>query len=311
MGGLGIDNPDDSITIANGEVRAARSLRDDLLAVLFPRGENLPSEMLQSAVRLKIRALVQGIEHQLTGQDGPSQSWDMLAAAGLLREKSLIEFALARLAEDRIKANLDLPGASQTLTQFPITLLGHENARIAAMARQLLHAGQLAGSGDRQLYRRLPSNDLHLLCWRIVAALQEDAGTETERFSTEATALLAAHDGETDPDFIARKLVFFLGPEHHAALVDPRKSGLHLYVAAMAQDYGLQADLLYRLIDGESSAALLLLIKGQRVPIENLPNLLVALRGGQNGSSELADAYGAIDPVEARAAVAAWAEETE
>ncbi|MFM2410483.1 MAG: hypothetical protein RL481_1311 [Pseudomonadota bacterium] len=306
---MGVDNPQDSAAHADADVRAAEALRDDLLAVLFPRCGALPSEYVQSAVRLKIQMVVQGIERQLTNRDGPPQSWDALSASGLLREPSLVEFALARLAEEKLKFNLEAGGATQALSQLPVLLLGHENPRIAVMARQLLSADRSTASMG-ELYRRLPNSDLHLLCWRVVAAVHDVEGCDVDAVTSKATELLAGHNGDSDPVQLARKLVFFLGPDHRATLIDPRKAGLHLFIAAMAQEYRLESDLLYRLIAGDSPFALLLLLRGQGLPVEQLPSLLVALRGGHDSSPDIADAYTNIDPIEARAAISAWVEQS-
>ncbi len=299
----------DSIAIANADLRAAEALRDDLLAMLFPRGENLPSEFLQSATRVKLQALVQGIERRLTGNEGPPESWNALATSGLLREPSLVNFALARLAEGKLKSCLASGGAAQALVQLPVTLLNHDNPRIAAMAQQLLYAEQQMSSSDRDLFLCLPSADLHQLCWRVVAALSDPDRAVVQDLSTRAAELLAAHDSGKNASAIARKLVFFLGPEYRADLIDPRKAGIQLFIAALAQDYRLDSDFLFNIVGGESPAALLLLLKAQGLPVEQLPSLLVALRGDRDASPELADVYGNIDPVEARAAIAAWAED--
>jgi hypothetical protein len=144
----------------------------------------------------------------------------------------------------------------------------------------------------------------------VVAAVHDVEGCDVDAVTSKATELLAGHNGDSDPVQLARKLVFFLGPDHRATLIDPRKAGLHLFIAAMAQEYRLESDLLYRLIAGDSPFALLLLLRGQGLPVEQLPSLLVALRGGHDSSPDIADAYTNIDPIEARAAISAWVEQS-
>jgi hypothetical protein len=254
--------------------------------------------------------LVQGLERHLTVKSSPgAQSWDMLSAAGLLREKGLIDFALARVCEDNVRQAMQASGTAAALAQLPVKLLGHDNIRIAEMARMLLFSEQRTAGSDAHLFHRLPGEDLHLLCWRIVAALQENQLLDAHRLAESAKALLDAHSDGIDPAMIARKLVFFLTPDHRAQLVDPGKAGMHLFVAALAQDYGLNSDLLFRLIGGDSPAPLLLLLKGQGVAIEMLPYILIALRGAENADASpvLANAYALLDPVEARATIATWA----
>ena len=106
---LGIANPEDAVTLATGQVVATHALRDDLMAVLFPRGGELPSELLQSRVKLKLQALTSGIERALLPR-GPEQlqSWSLLSESGLLREPALIDFALSRIAEDKLLQNIKL-----------------------------------------------------------------------------------------------------------------------------------------------------------------------------------------------------------
>jgi hypothetical protein len=307
---LGIANPEDYLDIASSEVRAANALRDDLLAVLFPNGTALPTELLQTRVKLKLQALVSSIESAVEGADLHGRSWDLLASSGLLRESELIDFALARVAEDRLQKRLMTSGGVSMLAQLPTTLLAHDNAKIANMARTLLRAEQM-GLDDDQLFRRLDPAQLHLLCWRIVAALQDAVDVENPDLTLRAQALLQQHDGGTNPATIARKLVFFLGSEWRKDLLDPRKAGLHLFVACLSQEFGIASDPLLRLIVEGSVAPLLLLLKGCDVPIEHLPATLTALRGidGTEASPDVAQIYAALDVIDARAQIANWAEE--
>jgi hypothetical protein len=309
--GLGISNPDDYLDMANGQLRKANALRDDMLAVLFPYGEILPSELLQTKVKLKFLALVNGIEQLLLGKsDGSAKSWDLLVRSGLLREKALVHFALARIAEEKLRHNMQLADDVALLRQLPAQLLNHENGRLAEMAGTLLNADQRATHDDSQLYRQLSNEHLHLLCWRIVAVLQQlDIAPEHDIVSN-AHNLLARHDEMQNSAPSARKLVFFLGAEYRAQLNDPRKAGLALFIASIAQDYGLESDLITRLIAEASPIALLLMLKGKAVPAEQVIGIVSVLRGPQIDDAEydLLNIYGQLDPVDVRATVANWAE---
>jgi hypothetical protein len=310
---LDINNADDYLEAATSQVRAAFALRDDLLAVLFPRGETAPSELLQTQVKLKVLALVNSIERRLLGTaDSTTHSWDMLAKAGLLREVSLIQFALARIAEDQITRNIQAAGDAMILSQLPTRLLAHDNEHLAEMARKLINAEQRVRQSDAQLYHGLDSENLHLLAWRVVAALQQHS-RDKEKLVNKANALLSEHDGTQNPFAIARKLVFFLGSEHNKSLIDPRKAGLSLFVAALAQNYGLDSDLLLRLIGETSAGPLLLMLKGNGVAVEQLPAILSVLRGSAQAdtSPDLGSIYSMIDPINARATVAGWADSVE
>jgi hypothetical protein len=305
---LGNRGPQDYLEVASSEFRAADALRDDLLAVLFPRGAALPTELLQTRVKLKLRALVDGIERQLLGNDcTTTRSWEPLADAGLLRESALIEFALARIAEDSLKQNMQGAENVNALAQLPTILLSHSNDRLADMARKLLHAEQRAASGDN-LHSGLAGEHLHLLCWRVVAALQDAKVAENSDLLAAGQAVLAAHSDTANPAAIARKLVFFLGPDHRDALVDPRKAGLQLFVASLAQEYGLTSDLIFRLLGEGSMAVLLLMLRGIGANVEHVPAILMALLGERLGdaASTVQAEYASLDPVEARATIASW-----
>ena len=306
---LGIANPEDAVAMANGQVFATHALRDDLMAVLFPRGGSLPSELLQSRVKLKLQALTSGIERALLKAEPERlQSWNLLSESGLLRERALIDFALSRIAEDTLRHNIEAASNSSILDQLPVTLLGHDNDRLSEMARNLLHAEQMSASDDSHLFQRLDSETLHLLCWRVVAALLECKAAENEALSAAAQTVLIEHDNDLNPSAIARKLVFFLGQEYRQQLADPCKAGLHLFVASLDQDYGLGGDFLLRLIGGEHPAPLLLLLKGQSLSADDVAEILPVLRGnsGDTSSFHWGAVYDALDAVEARAAIASW-----
>lgn len=306
---MGIANPEDAVTLATSQVLATHALRDDLMAVLFPRGTALPSELLQSRVRLKLQALTSGIERALLPKGAKQlQSWNLLSESGLLREPALIDFALSRIAEDKLLHNIQLASGSSILGQLPVTLLGHDNHRLSEMARKLLHAEQISASDDSQLFQRLGSEALHLLCWRVVATLLESKAAEKEALTEAAQTLLSSHDADINPSTIARKLVFFLGQDYREEFADPRKSGLYLYAAALDQEYGLGCDFLLRLIGSEHVAPLLLLLKGQSLSADEVTEIIPALRGNSadNAVPDWQAVYAELNAVEARVAIASW-----
>jgi hypothetical protein len=304
---LGIANPEDILEIADGEVRAAAALRDDLLAALFPYGERPPSELLQTRVKLKLQALVTAIQVELGVQDAEGRSWDVLARSGLLREPALIDFALARMAEEQLQRQLSAIGHASPLAQLPVTLLAHENARIAEMAKKLLQAEQLA-SDERYLFKRMAPEQLHLLCWRIVAALQNQTPDEQPELLEKAKALLSAHSVEDDPAMVARKLAFFLGSDWQSQLADPGMAGLHLLMAMLSQTLLLPTDQLIRLIAEGGIEPALLIFKAASMTMDQAASTLSALRGSENGWNveQPGEAYNALDMVEVRAQIANW-----
>lgn len=306
---MGIANSEDAVALATGQVLATHALRDDLMAVLFPRGGALPSELLQSRVKLKLQAVTLGVERVLlpTGQER-LHSWSPLSESGLLREPALVDFALSRIAEDKLLRNIKIASGSSVLGQLPVTLLGQGNDRLSEMARKLLHAEQMSVSDDSKLFQRLDSETLHLLCWRVVAALLESNAAENEMLSEAAHTLLSMHDADLNPSTIARKLVFFLGQEYREELTDPCKAGLNLFVASLDQDYALGSDFLLRLIGSEHVAPMLVLLKGQGLSVDKATEIIPALRGNTADTASLdwQAAYAKLDPVEARAAIMSW-----
>lgn len=306
---MGIAGPEDAVTLATGQVLANRALRDDLMAMLFPRSGFVPSELLQSRIKLKLQALTSGIERALLPAGTERlQSWSLLSESGLLREPVLIDFALSRIAEDRQLEYIRVASSNSPLGQLPVVLLGHDNARLSEMARTQLHAEQMSATGDSQLFQRLDSETLHMLCWRVVEALGKHKEPPIEPLYNAAQSLLATHDADLNPLAIARKLVFFLGQEYRNALLDPRKSGLYLFIALLDQDYGLGSDFLLRLIGSEHAAPLLLLLKGQSLSVDAAAEIIPALRGSivDDTLPDWRSIYATLDPVEARAAIASW-----
>lgn len=305
-------NPEECLALANGQVAAAQALRDDLLSVLFPCRGTLPSEYIQSQIRYKLQLIVRGIEATLLAEKQEhSHSWDILADSGLLREPAFIAFALSRLAEDQLLQNLQSATNALALEQLPVRLLGHKNQRIADMARQLLLAAQIAADDDWKLYQRMANSDQHMLCWRVVAALQDSHIADAEQLVANANALLSSVDSCSNPVAIARKLVFFLEPEYRAELLDPRIAGLYLYVAQMEQNFRLDADFLFQMMNDDQGVPLLLLLKGQSISVGQLALYWSALRSGAGKilPPDLMEAYDALDVIEVRQAVSNWASE--
>jgi hypothetical protein len=300
------EQPDDILAMANSRVHAAHLLRGDLLDVLFPRGGVPPSEMLQVQVKVILQQLVLGIERALCG-DGRirAESWEALSMAALLREPGLVDFALARFAEARLREKLAAGGSQMPLTQLPAKLLGSDHDRLTELARALLDAEQFGAGKGAPLHNRLAPELLHQLCWRIVAALKPD-GID-DKLVTAANLFLEKHDSDRDPFAVAEKLIFFLGPDYRDDVIDLRRAGLSLFVAGLARDTGLGCDRIVQLIDDSSPAPLMLLLRAIGASLDAVSALLATL--GMSGLDRLEDRYSAIDAVEARAVMAGWREE--
>ena len=302
---MALQIPEDIMAMADSRVQAAQHLRGDLLDVLFPRAGTPPSEMLQVEVKLVLQQLVLSIEQRLVGDDRRRpESWETLSFSALLREPELIDFALARLAERRLRARLAKAGTAAQLAQLPARLLGHEQPRLAELGRALLQAEQKHLDGHSILHERLPPEALHQLCWRIVAALHPEGASEP--LLSAAKTLLEGRSADHNPLALAEKLLFFLGPEYRDELASPSKVGLSLFVAGLARDAGLECDRILQLIDDEEDAPLLLLLRACGLTPAGVESTIITLR--ERAESGVADRFAAIDPVEARAMIAKWQE---
>jgi hypothetical protein len=104
---LGSDITSSLIEAAAADALHAQGACEDMIAVLFPKGRQLPSEELQAAVGAKLHDLIWSIEFALLDGDdatGFSQVWQPMVQSGSLRQKSLLSFVLARVSEERIVA---------------------------------------------------------------------------------------------------------------------------------------------------------------------------------------------------------------
>ncbi len=301
------EKPDSIRDVAERRVDAAYALRSDLLDVLFPRGGEAPPEMLQAQVRLVLQSLVRAIECALLGERHRSaKSWEALSSAGLLREPGLIDFALARIAERNVRQRCIENDPAALFSQLAPHLLAGDSERLVELAQALLAADQVRSANDDRLFARLPTDLLHRLCWRIVAALNSD-GIDPALLAS-AKAFLAADHHKDDPIALAGKLCFFLGPDYRATLLNPQRAGLSLFVSALSRESGLDCDALLRILDDSAPEPAMLLARATGLNEEAASNFFALLRC--RPSEPALEAYRALDPVEARMTVAKWATPT-
>jgi hypothetical protein len=251
---------------------AARYARDaqaqcvDVSEFAFPSGLRMPSEEMISSVATKLRAIIQGIEKALlevpldTGNSDPN-SWALLTKSGFLKEPALIDFVLARYAEERLAVRILAKSERSVTEQLPAMMLSHGEATLADTAQAILASESLSRHSTKSLYRELSPELLHLLVWRVVAALQIISGVKNPHHISEAKKLLAEHDESQSARVAARKLVHFLPEEYLSDATDPEKAGLPVFVASMAAQTGLEYDHILRLIDGHSSTPLAAILK--------------------------------------------------
>lgn len=307
MGDNGLNALLNAATASAGD---AQMLCEDIAQQLFPRAPNLPSEAVLASTRLTLQKLVSGIETALglASANAVPQSWDILCRSGLLREPALLEFALARLAEEKIGERLDHNGTA-LFGQISTRLLQSDDAIIADCARALLLAENLAQLRTADsLVKQLPADLLHLLVWRVVAVFQMDRDTASGLVA-EGQRLLCAHDEAEAVGAAAAKLVYFLPDSDRAALDDPLSAGLALYVSGLAQDFRLPHDRILRFIDEDHPAPLLLMLRARGHDAQAALSIVQYLRGRRADDQllpELLQQFGELDPKEARAEILRW-----
>ncbi len=255
------NNNNDLLTAAASHARDVHALCNDVAAVIFPSAITPPTEATISAVTGKLVALVSDIEAVLrkNSQIPPSGlpgSWPLLAQSGFLREPDLIDYMLARAAEDRLEARLS--STSQTL---PAQLLDHADPNVAEAAQALLAADSLHRRAKGFSYNALRPELLHQLCWRLAAAIEVADGARDASIVANARSLLAEYDEGATAQVAASKLVHFLGRERDKDLGDPEAAGLQLYVAHLAYMLAIDQDHVLNLIGSGSAAPLAIMLR--------------------------------------------------
>lgn len=290
------------IAAASSHARDAQDICHDISATLFPRALNGASEELVSAVRTKILALVSGIEAALQGRENQPggklpQSWALLSRSGFLGEADLVDFMLARVAEDHIEQNLASSG-NDSPSPFFMALLDDENSQIADTARALFAADSIHRRARGHSHRALRPEMLHRLCWRVVAALEVTDGKRDPAVTTNARALLDGYDEAETIQAAARHLVHLSDPADHSKFLDIQQAGLHLFVAHAAVSLDMEHDHVLRLIDGASAAPLATMLRALGVSPDAALTLIYLVKGFsltpqdihlfENGYAELA-----------------------
>ena len=249
------------ITVGVLHARDVHALCNDVSAMIFPTAVSPPTEALISAVTSKLVALVSDIEAQLCEEEigqisGMPQTWSLLAKSGFLRERDLVDFVLARVAEDRLEQKLE--GSTR---QLPAKLLDHLDPNIAEAAQALLAADSLHRRARRFSYQALRPELLHQLCWRIVAALEVAHGHRSAPVIANARSLLSDYDEGRTAAAAARKIVYFLGEDYCAELMDPSLAGVQLFIAHLANKLAIEQDHILHLIDINSSAPFAIMLR--------------------------------------------------
>jgi hypothetical protein len=274
----------DLLALAAYHAQDAQARCIDVASMAFPNGHLVPSEELLASVGAKLRAIVIAIENRVKSEIDPAPmitpySWDILVKSGFLREPALIDFLLARYAEDRLLARIAQNGDCDTGEQLPAKLINHDDALICETAQSVLASETIGRKSLKLLYCEMSPEQLHQLVWRIIAALQISSGARNDDHINAAKAMLASYDEGQIGKVAARKLVHFIRAEYQSQLADPQQAGLTLFVSFLASKTQLDHDHVLRLIDSHSSAPLAIMLRMCGLPREEAMAIICLFKG--------------------------------
>lgn len=301
---LPLGHNEDLLSVATAHARDADALCLDVASVIFPSATHSPSEATISAVSVKLLQVIRDIEVKLAGDTREPKTWPLLVRSGFLRETALVDFAMARVAEDRLGARL---GTGQPA--FVTGLLDHADVNVAESAQILLAADSLHLRAQGRTYLNLPPELLHKSCWRVVAALEVSLGERSEDIIQAAHVLIAHYDEAHTAPAAARKIVHFLGEETRGDLLSPHKCGVHLFVAQLSAELNLEHDHILRIMDFESAFAFMVMLAAIDIPKADALRILVDLRSQMLSTREAAlfnSTYARIGTQAALEVVATW-----
>lgn len=304
-----LNNPnDDLLGVANSHARDIEAACTDVAATIFPTAISRPTDVVLNAVSMKLMQIVGDLEARLLDKSTDiavqPATWSLLVRSGFLREADLVDFALARVSEDRLDAALTTPTPG-----LPAALLDHPDGNVADAAQILLASDSLHRRSRGKSYLLLPPELLHKTCWRVVAGLEIIEGQRSQATNSAARQLLASYEEAEVAQVAAHKLVHFLEEQYHDKLLNPEYCGLHLFVAKLATELELDHDHVLRLLDCGSSAPFIVLMAAMRRPQHDAGALLMLLRGQAITSREaalFASGYEKLDPATARLQIAEW-----
>ncbi len=310
-----LSHQEDLLTVAAYHARDAQAQCADVSAMAFPAGHLAPSEEMLIAVATKMRALISGIENGIKnaahkGSITEPESWKLLSQSGFLKEAVIVDFIMARFAEDRLNARIAAQGEVPLMEQLPAQLLSDPDTEIADAAQAILLSEATSRRSPQLLFRQLAPEQLHRLVWRVVAALQMLSGTKNYDHMNAAKSMLAAHDEAQSGRGAARKLVHFAGSKLNDEAFDPQKAGLAIFVAAISSRTGLDQDHILRLIDGHSSAPLAAILRACNVNTDAAMAVICLFKGFTLTPYEINmfnSSYSVLDALTAQTAIDEWA----
>jgi hypothetical protein len=270
----GLLGPQDYLlSIACTHARDVDALCQDAASIIFPSAVHTPSEATISAVSVKLLQIVRDIEARLQGAALEPITGPLLARSGFLRETDIVDFALARVAEDNLMARL-----GGGVSQLAVELLDHADKSVREAAQSLLAADSLQLRSQGRSFLALPPELLYKICWRIVAALEVLSGSRSDQIINNARTLIASYDEARTAPASARKIVHFLREEECASLSNPHHAGIHLFVAQLSANLNIGHDHILRLIDFESAFPMMVMLAAANLPKDAALRAIIDLR---------------------------------
>jgi hypothetical protein len=299
---------EDFLSVGATYAHDTHALCMDVAAFIFPTAINPPSDATISAVTVKLIEIVTDMERQLFGESAEEprrpMSWPLLAQAGFLRQPDLVDFVLARVAEDRLEARL-------ATSRPPLLdkLLDHADGNVAEAAQMLLAADSLHRHVRGNAYLALPAELLHKMCWRVVAAIEVLNGRRSPEVIASAKSVIARYDEGQTIKAAARKIVHFIDHEQDDMLWDPTLSGLHIYVAGISAALDIEHDHVLRLINASSAAPFAVMLAALGVTKDHAIEAMLSLKADTLTPREAAlfdQGYGSMERSDALAQVNKW-----
>jgi len=264
------------LKVAATHARDIHALCSDAAGIIFPKAINPLSDETINQVSTRIITLVSDLEKIFNiSSDTPRPvTWEILASSGFLREPDLIDFILARVAEERLNSFI-----KNKVTSLPVLLLDHSDGAIAEAAQTLLAAESLQRLGSGHSYLALPPELLHKLCWRIVAAIEVIEGDRRPDIIASAKFLLSQYSEADRAQDAAKKIVHLTNGVDNSDFYFPEVSGLHLYTAALSARLELDFDHVLRLLNSHSTTPHALLLSACNFPIQHAVQNIVLFSG--------------------------------
>ena len=246
-----MDQYDRLLKVAADHACDIHALCTDVAAVIFPSAITPPTEATVHAVSGKLLQIVSDIENAISPREAgnPPLTWHILARSGFLRESDLVDFILARVAEDRLEARIE-----PAIRHMPTVLLDHADGNIADAAQTLLAAESLHRHALGNTHLTLTPELLHKLCWRVAAALEVIHDARRPEVVAAVRAIITGYSEGNRAQAAARKILHFSSGAERLAFLQPAFAGVHLHVAAISVALELDHDHVLRLIDAGSCA---------------------------------------------------------